>query len=129
MLTRIRGSCVVCLLSLLVAGGSLRADEEELVKPGVGQRIDDFFTRFEALGFHGTVLVATGDGVVLLKGYGFADRQRGLRNTAATAERAQHEVTAAVAPARSRRGKRRQRRPPGPSAPLRRSGLCFIRST
>ncbi len=73
------------LLAVLAAPGSLFPDATEVVAPGGGERVDAFFTRFEAFGFHGVVLVATGDSVVLRKGYGFADRARGLRNAPETA--------------------------------------------
>ena len=53
---------VYCLLMLVMASGSLLADDSEVVKSGAGERVDDFFTRFEAFGFRGSVLVATGKG-------------------------------------------------------------------
>ncbi len=85
MLVSIRFCTVLGLLALLAVSASLLADESELVEPGIRKRVDESFTRFEALGFHETVLVATGVGVVLRKEYGSADRKRGVRNSSATA--------------------------------------------
>jgi CubicO group peptidase (beta-lactamase class C family) len=50
----------------------------------LGRRLDALLARFAAYGFSGTVLVAKDGRVVLLEGYGLADAERGLRNTAAT---------------------------------------------
>jgi CubicO group peptidase (beta-lactamase class C family) len=47
--------------------------------------IDDYFTRLAAHGFSGAVLVARGDEVLLRKGYGMADRKRGISNRSDTA--------------------------------------------
>lgn len=47
--------------------------------------LDDFFTRAEAHGFSGAVIVAQGETVILRKGYGFADRRRALPVTPTTA--------------------------------------------
>jgi CubicO group peptidase (beta-lactamase class C family) len=50
-----------------------------------GSSIDEYFTRLAAHGFSGAVLVARGDEVLLRKGYGFADRKRGIANRSDTA--------------------------------------------
>lgn len=47
--------------------------------------IDEYFTRLAAHGFSGAVLVARGDEVLLRKGYGFADKKRGIPNRSDTA--------------------------------------------
>jgi CubicO group peptidase (beta-lactamase class C family) len=47
--------------------------------------IDDYFTRLAAHGFSGAVIVARGDEVLLRKGYGLADRKRGIPNRSDTA--------------------------------------------
>ena len=53
--------------------------------PGVvGEELDRIFSRFADSGFSGTILVAMGDQIVLEKGYGWADRDRQIRATAAT---------------------------------------------
>ncbi len=85
MLVKLWRLGVYCLIAVLAASGSSLADDTEAIEPGVGERVDEFFNRFEAFGFQGSVLVATADGVVLRKGYGFADRQRGVHNTPSTA--------------------------------------------
>lgn len=50
----------------------------------LGARLDTQLTRFAAYGFSGTVLVVRDSRIVLLKGYGLADVERGSPNTAAT---------------------------------------------
>jgi CubicO group peptidase (beta-lactamase class C family) len=47
--------------------------------------LDDYFDRAAAHGFSGAVLIARGDEVLLRRGYGFADRQRGIAATTETA--------------------------------------------
>jgi CubicO group peptidase (beta-lactamase class C family) len=56
----------------------------ERVAGALGARLDAQLTRYAEYGFSGTVLVVRDGGVVLLKGYGMADVERGVRNTAAT---------------------------------------------
>ena len=56
----------------------------ERVAGALGARIDAQLTRYAGYGFSGTVLVVRDGGIVLLKGYGLADVERGVRNTAAT---------------------------------------------
>jgi CubicO group peptidase (beta-lactamase class C family) len=51
----------------------------------VAARADALFRRFEAYGYHGAVLIAHRGDVVLRKGYGLADRERGTPFTASTA--------------------------------------------
>ena len=85
MLVRILWRALPGLLAVLATSSSLWPAKTEVVEPGVGEQVDAFFARLEAFGFHGAVLVATRDGVVLHKGYGFADRQQGVRNAAETA--------------------------------------------
>ncbi len=72
------------LVAFFLVPNGLMAQDTEVVSPGTGKRVDEFFTRFEALGFHGAVLVATKEGIVLSKGYGFADRQRTIGNAPTT---------------------------------------------
>ena len=50
----------------------------------LGAKLDSQLTRFAAYGFSGAVIVVRDRQVVLLKGYGFADAEHGVRNTAAT---------------------------------------------
>lgn len=58
--------------------------ERDRVVSELGTRLDARLTRFAAYGFAGSVLVARGGEVVLLKGYGQADVERGVPNSAAT---------------------------------------------
>ena len=48
-----------------------------VVRGEAGRRIDQYLTHSEAFGFSGAVLVADSTGIVLRKGYGFADVARG----------------------------------------------------
>lgn len=57
-----------------------RPAQSESVKGALGQKLDHYLTFAERLGFSGTVLVAKGDDLLLYKGYGFADRNRSLKN-------------------------------------------------
>jgi len=50
----------------------------------LSSRIDQYLTRTVPFGFSGTVLVADHGRVILKKGYGLADRKRGIRNRADT---------------------------------------------
>jgi CubicO group peptidase (beta-lactamase class C family) len=58
--------------------------ERHRVVGNLGSRVDAQLTRFAAYGFSGTVLVVRDGRVVIVKGYGLADVDRGVRNTAAT---------------------------------------------
>jgi CubicO group peptidase (beta-lactamase class C family) len=57
----------------------------EVVAGELGAQIDGYLTRAAALGFAGAVLVARDGQVILHKGYGLADRERGIPVTTATA--------------------------------------------
>ena len=54
------------------------------VVDALGTELDAQLARFAEYGFWGTVLVAREGRVLLIKGYGLADADRGIRNTAAT---------------------------------------------
>lgn len=57
----------------------------QAVKPNIGDRIDEYLKEYEAKGwFSGSVLVAEDDGILLNKGYGMADYERGVSNTPKT---------------------------------------------
>ena len=56
----------------------------ERVRGTLGRQLDSLLTSYEAHGFSGTVLVVRHGETVLLKGYGFADIPRHVRNGAAT---------------------------------------------
>jgi CubicO group peptidase (beta-lactamase class C family) len=72
---------VLSLAQLLPQGDSLARDR--VIGP-LGTRLDSQLTRFEDYGFWGTVLVVRDSEVVLLKGYGLANADRRVRNSAAT---------------------------------------------
>ena len=70
------------LLTLqLVAGDSLTKTH---VVGALGAQLDSQLTRFADSGFAGTVLVVRDRHIVLLKGYGLADAELGVRNSPAT---------------------------------------------
>jgi CubicO group peptidase (beta-lactamase class C family)/beta-lactamase regulating signal transducer with metallopeptidase domain len=62
----------------------VRSDAAGVARSAAGLTLDSLFTRYADSGFSGTVLVAFGDQVVLEKGYGMADRERGIATTAET---------------------------------------------
>ena len=51
---------------------------EAVVQGSVGTRLDEYMSRLEALGFSGGLAVVKAGEAVLLKGYGQADRERGV---------------------------------------------------
>jgi CubicO group peptidase (beta-lactamase class C family) len=51
-----------------------------VVQTELGAQMDQYLTPLSSYGFWGTVLVAKGEQVLLHKGYGLADRERGLAN-------------------------------------------------
>lgn len=56
----------------------------DVVSGKLGKELDVLLTRLSNEGYSGSVLVARNGKVVLQKGYGLADRERGIRNTSAT---------------------------------------------
>ena len=72
------------LLTLAPARDSLDSLTREQAEGALGARLDAQLQRFAEYGFWGTVLVAREGKIALLKGYGFADARRGVRNTPAT---------------------------------------------
>jgi CubicO group peptidase (beta-lactamase class C family) len=56
----------------------------EQVVGELGQTLDRYMKRAEANGFSGSALAARGDQVILAKGYGWADREKKIRETEAT---------------------------------------------
>jgi CubicO group peptidase (beta-lactamase class C family) len=57
---------------------------EEVMAGEAGLRLDAWLRRLQPWGFSGTVLVERGGEVLLHKGYGLSDRERGTPNTTAT---------------------------------------------
>jgi CubicO group peptidase (beta-lactamase class C family) len=61
-----------------VGAHGVALDAQDIVVRGeVGARADSFLTRAAAHGFSGAIVVAKGGAIVLRKGYGLADRERG----------------------------------------------------
>jgi CubicO group peptidase (beta-lactamase class C family) len=52
--------------------------------PDRAAQLDALLSRYEQYGYSGSVLIAKDGRIVLHKGYGFADRERGIRNEAET---------------------------------------------
>lgn len=69
------------LMAVMTPPGAL---DRRHVVGAVGARLDSMLSCFAAYGFSGTVLVVRDGRVVLLEGYGLADVDRKVRNTAAT---------------------------------------------
>lgn len=55
-----------------------------VVRGELGHVLDDALSRFEGAGFSGAILAAVGGEVVIAKGYGLADRERGIPFTTDT---------------------------------------------
>jgi len=69
------------LISLLTAA---RSSAGEIVNGDLGQKIDRYLQKAEANGYAGSVLVARGENIILAKGYGLADRENKVHETANT---------------------------------------------
>lgn len=68
---------VVCL-ALLGAATPAFSSQGAVVSGPLGEKVDQLMSRLEAFGFAGSLLVAKDGKVVLHKGYGLADRERGI---------------------------------------------------
>lgn len=79
---------VGAVICLLLASAQVRAPADSLAQTRVvgplGMRLDAQLTRFAEYGFSGSVLVVREGQIVLAKGYGMADVERAIPNTAAT---------------------------------------------
>lgn len=74
-------AAAVCLFALPGCSGG---GDETVVSPGVGEAVDGYLTAITPYGFSGALLVAKDGDVLLEKGYGMADAQSGVPNTAST---------------------------------------------
>src|SRR5688572_20472020 len=76
-----RKLCFAAVITLLMLTrcGSTRSAENDL-----RGRVERLLIRYEEYGMSGTVLVAKDDRIILHRGYGFADRARGVRNDTGT---------------------------------------------
>ena len=69
------------LFLLVLAVASCASARKDLVSGKLGERLDALMTGFAAEGYFGAALVVRKGEVVLRKGYGLADRERGIPNT------------------------------------------------
>lgn len=72
---------VLVTVLLLLIGPTATAFAGGELADGVAERIDRYLSDLEAAGFSGAFLLARDDEVLLARGYGFADAERGIRNT------------------------------------------------
>jgi len=77
----------VLLVALLLAAAPAFAAQPSrgIVTGPLGTKIDTYLTRLEGFGFAGSLLVAKDGQIVLHKGYGLADREKGVPFTPETA--------------------------------------------
>ncbi len=59
-------------------------DPNEVIDPELGRKLDGFIRDYVDKGFSGVVLAVKNGQVILHKGYGFANRERGIPNTTET---------------------------------------------
>lgn len=79
---RVAGAVVVAAIPIFLhAQGE---GDTTVVRAGLGAQIDSFLTRAVPYGFSGAILVARGGQVILQRGYGTADRERGTALTVET---------------------------------------------
>ena len=76
-----KAAALSLFLLVLPAAGVAR---DVVVRTPLGERVDQLMTGFAKEGYSGAVLVARGGDVLVRKGYGLADRERGIPNTPAT---------------------------------------------
>src|SRR4030042_4387178 len=71
------GTLVLIHFPKVLSGG-------EIVDGDLGLKIDHYLQKAEANGYAGSVLVARGEKVILVKGYGLADRENKVKQRAET---------------------------------------------
>jgi CubicO group peptidase (beta-lactamase class C family) len=69
--------CLALFIALPLAGETSRAGAGVVSGP-LGEKVDQLMSRLEGFGFAGSLLVAKDGKVILHKGYGLADRERGI---------------------------------------------------
>jgi len=74
----------VFLYSLALTFLAATLGAAEVVSGDLGQKIDRYMQKAEANGYAGSVLVARGERIILAKGYGLADRENKVKQTAET---------------------------------------------
>lgn len=82
---RARRIAAACALGSIATIGCAQGAVVPVIAPadagptgGVGERIDEYLTRTVPFGVSGAVLVADGEHVLVARGYGLADRERGV---------------------------------------------------
>jgi len=68
-------------LAVCLQAATTRAEPQPVDWHKRCEQISAYMHRCESFGFSGALLVGVGDRVILGEGYGFADRERGIRNT------------------------------------------------
>src|SRR5262245_16057727 len=76
--------CAPLALAVKTGGAQTPPKSGEVVAGELGARLDQYLTRLAAYGFSGAVLIAKDSVVVLHKGYGLADIDKGIPNTTGT---------------------------------------------
>ena len=79
-----RNMLAALILSFMIFGFAEASFAAEIVKGDLGQKIDRYMQKVEANGYAGSVLVARGEDIILAKGYGLADRENKVKETADT---------------------------------------------
>ncbi|HCS47068.1 MAG TPA: hypothetical protein DIW61_01920 [Candidatus Aminicenantes bacterium] len=72
----------LCSLALTQLAAAQRS--ADVANGDLGQKIDRYLQKAEANGYAGSVLVARGEKIILAKGYGLADRENKVKQTAET---------------------------------------------
>lgn len=75
---------LVFLGSLALTQLAPAQNNAEVVNGELGQKIDRYLQKAEANGYAGSVLVARGENIILAKGYGLADHEKKVKQTAET---------------------------------------------
>src|ERR671918_459118 len=74
----------LCAVLFLAAAPLCAAPGCGIVSGPVGEKVDAYLTRLEGFGFAGSLLVAKDGQILLHKGYGLADREKGVPFTPET---------------------------------------------
>lgn len=75
---------LLALAAFLLSALPVQAAASGTVSGPVGEKLDAYLTRLEGFGFSGSILVAKDGQVLLHKGYGLADREKGIPFTPET---------------------------------------------
>lgn len=77
--------CSLLLTTASALSRPLKSEKKgEIVSGETGRKIDDFLTRLSGFGYSGAMLVVKDGAIILRKGYGFANREERVPNTAET---------------------------------------------